>query len=68
MIINELGKDESYIRFVEDRKGHDFRYSLKCDKIKSLGWVPDHDFQTALKKTVKWYLDNEWWWSKLIKR
>ncbi|MEL4304540.1 dTDP-glucose 4,6-dehydratase [Methanococcoides sp. LMO-2] len=64
-ILEILGKDESMIRYVEDRKGHDFRYSLDCTKLKKMGWKPEYDFETALSNTVKWYIDNRWWWEPL---
>jgi dTDP-glucose 4,6-dehydratase len=60
-----LGKPESLIRHVTDRPGHDRRYSLNCDKLKALGWTPTHTFDQALEKTVRWYVDNEWWWRKI---
>jgi len=60
-----LGKPESLIKYVADRPGHDRRYSLDCAKIKSLGWRPGHTFDQALEKTVRWYVENEWWWRKL---
>jgi dTDP-glucose 4,6-dehydratase len=60
-----LGKPESLIKYVADRPGHDRRYSLDCTKIKSLGWRPGHTFDQALEKTVRWYVENEWWWRKL---
>jgi dTDP-glucose 4,6-dehydratase len=60
-----LGKPESLIKYVADRPGHDRRYSLDCAKIKALGWRPAHTFDQALEKTVRWYVDNEWWWRKL---
>ena len=66
LILQILNKPESLITFVEDRPGHDFRYSLKIDKIKALGWKPEINFPDGLKKTVEWYLNNEWWWKKLI--
>ncbi|MDI6640662.1 MAG: dTDP-glucose 4,6-dehydratase [Methanocellales archaeon] len=61
-ILEELGKPKSLIKFVKDRPGHDLRYSLDWSKIKELGWTPKHSFDAALKKTVKWYIENEWWW------
>jgi dTDP-glucose 4,6-dehydratase len=60
-----LGKPESLIKYVADRPGHDKRYSLDSSKIKALGWRPGHTFEQALEKTVKWYVENEWWWRKL---
>lgn len=64
-ILELLGKDKSMIKFVEDRKGHDFRYSLDFSKIKKLGWKPAYDFETALEETINWYRQNRWWWEKL---
>jgi len=60
-----LSKPESLIKHVADRPGHDRRYSLDCAKIKALGWRPGHTFDQALEKTVRWYVENEWWWRKL---
>jgi dTDP-glucose 4,6-dehydratase len=65
LILKLLGKPESLIQHVRDRPGHDRRYSLNCDKIKALGWHSRHTFEQALEKTVKWYVDNEWWWRKI---
>ena len=64
-ILEMLDKDDTMIRYVEDRKGHDLRYSLDCTKLKNMGWKPDFDFDTALEFTVKWYVDNRWWWEPL---
>ena len=64
-ILQLLNKPESLIRFVEDRPGHDRRYSLDCTKIRALGWQPRHEFDPALEETVRWYVENEWWWRKL---
>lgn len=66
MILKILNKSENLITFVKDRPGHDFRYSLKTDKIKQLGWRPETKFEDGLKETVEWYVKNEWWWKKLI--
>lgn len=65
MILQELNKDESFIQFVEDRLGHDFRYALDSNKLKMTGWKPRYCFEEALKKTIKWYADNKPWWQKL---
>jgi len=55
------------ISFVKDRPGHDARYAIDGSKIKrELGWVPEQTFETGLRKTVQWYLDNEFWWSRVI--
>jgi dTDP-glucose 4,6-dehydratase len=64
-ILEALGKDESMVQYVEDRRGHDYRYSLDCTKLKQLGWQPEHDFDSSIKKTIQWYMDNRWWWEKL---
>lgn len=57
------------ITFVDDRPGHDTRYAIDATKIKqNLGWVPDETFETGLRKTVTWYLDNEEWWQKIINK
>lgn len=65
-ILKVLMKDESLIEFVEDRPGHDVRYSLDSTKIREeLGWRPRHAFDEALRNTVKWYVENEWWWRPL---
>ena len=58
-------KDETSIEYVEDRKGHDFRYSLDGSKLEKIGWLPKYDFDTSLKQTVKWYIENRWWWEPL---
>ncbi|WP_338598655.1 dTDP-glucose 4,6-dehydratase [Sulfolobus tengchongensis] len=66
-ILKIMGKPESLIVHVEDRPGHDFRYSIDNKKIMELGWKPKWDFEKALEYTVKWYLDNRSWWEELIK-
>ncbi len=53
------------IRYVEDRMGHDFRYSLDCNKLMKMGWKPAYNFDSALDQTIKWYIDNRWWWEPL---
>ena len=53
------------IEFVEDRPGHDIRYSLDSSKVRELGWKPKYGFSEGLKETVEWYLENEWWWKLL---
>lgn len=65
IILDELGLDESAVRRVTDRPGHDRRYSLDCTKMHSLGWHPKVDFEQGLRATICWYRDNEWWWSKI---
>ncbi|MCK4313818.1 dTDP-glucose 4,6-dehydratase [Candidatus Bathyarchaeota archaeon] len=65
-ILELLGKPENLITHVEDRPGHDVRYSLNSSKIKSkLGWKPKFSFKEALEATVNWYTHNEKWWKPL---
>lgn len=64
-ILNILGKPEDLIEYVEDRPGHDRRYSLDFSKTKSLGWGPRYNFDEALEETIRWYKENEWWWRPL---
>ncbi|MCM8806736.1 MAG: dTDP-glucose 4,6-dehydratase [Candidatus Omnitrophica bacterium] len=66
-ILKLLNKSEDLIEFVKDRPGHDRRYSIKCEKIKKLGWEPKVDFEEGLKLTVKWYIENKKWWEKIKK-
>jgi dTDP-glucose 4,6-dehydratase len=65
MILKMLGKPESLIQTVADRPGHDRRYALDVAKLRGLGWEPANNFEEALRKTVNWYVENEWWWRKL---
>lgn len=66
LILNLMGKPEKTVTFVEDRPGHDQRYSLDSSKVRNeLGWSPKHDFKGALETTVAWYIDHEWWWRPL---
>ncbi len=65
-ILRLLGRSEDLVMLVEDRPGHDLRYSLDSSKIRSeLGWKPRHTFTSALKETVEWYIRNETWWKPL---
>jgi len=65
-ILTIMGKLEAKITFVEDRPGHDLRYSLDSSKIRNeIGWRPKHSLLEALQTTVKWYIDNGWWWKPL---
>jgi len=66
-ILDVMGKDESSVQYVEDRKGHDRRYSVNIDKITKLGWKKKRSLDDALLETVKWYQDNRWWWEPLKK-
>lgn len=66
-ILRALDKSEDLIEFVEDRPGHDARYSLDSTKIRTeLHWHPQENFAYAIKKTVRWYLQNEAWWQPLM--
>lgn len=57
------GKYEDLITYVEDRPGHDLRYAIDPSKLmRDLGWSPKETFDTGIRRTVQWYLDNEWWW------
>ena len=66
LILQELNKPETLIEFVEDRPGHDWRYSLDCQKLQNLGWGSQTTFEEGLRKTIQWYRDNRWWWEPLI--
>jgi len=58
---------EDLITFVRDRPGHDMRYAIDASKIqRELGWVPQETFETGLRKTVQWYLDNQEWWQRVL--
>jgi dTDP-glucose 4,6-dehydratase len=64
-ILKQLGKPEDFIKPVQDRPGHDRRYSIDCAKVKKLGWTPKTEFEAGLRKTVEWYRDNRDWWLKI---
>ena len=68
LVLKELSKPKSLIKFVKDRPGHDLRYSLNCKKITALGWKPIHNFERALRETIDWYKNNKWWWRGVSKR
>ena len=68
LILKSMGADSSSIEYVEDRKGHDFRYSVNCEKAKKeLGYEPKIDFSAGLSETIDWYKNNEKWWRPLTK-
>ena len=64
-ILECTGKDESLIRLVTDRPGHDRRYSIDASKLQSLGWSPNMDWEEGIRCTVNWYQQNEQWWRKI---
>ncbi|BFH71109.1 dTDP-glucose 4,6-dehydratase [Paenibacillus dendritiformis] len=65
-ILEQLGKPESLIKYVEDRLGHDRRYGIDATKITiDLGWKPKHTFETGIKETIEWYLNNRTWWERI---
>jgi dTDP-glucose 4,6-dehydratase len=69
LILEAMGADESSIEYVEDRKGHDLRYSVDWTKInRELGYEPKVKFEDGLRETIAWYRDNEAWWKPLKKR
>lgn len=65
-VLAELGKPESLIAYVKDRPGHDRRYGIDATKItRELGWKPQYHFESGIKKTIQWYLDNQDWWKRI---
>jgi dTDP-glucose 4,6-dehydratase len=64
-ILDHLDQTEELITFVQDRPAHDKRYSVDGSKVEALGWSPGHSFLSALKETIQWYRENEWWWRKI---
>ena len=67
LICQKLGKPESLITYVTDRKGHDMRYAIDPTKIHSeLGWLPETKFADGIDKTIAWYLENRQWWETII--
>ena len=74
-ILEELAPDKpsgvnnykDLITFVKDRPGHDVRYAIDASKIeRELGWMPEETFETGLRKTVSWYLNNRHWWERVL--
>ena len=67
LICRELGKPESLITYVQDRKGHDLRYAIDASLIRDeLGWVPQTAFKDGIRSTINWYLENRDWWQDII--
>ncbi|WP_302454725.1 GDP-mannose 4,6-dehydratase, partial [Victivallis vadensis] len=73
-ILDELrpktsGSYADQITFVADRPGHDRRYAINADKLRrELGWEPKEDFDSGIRHTVEWYLNNDWWWRPIRER
>lgn len=66
-ILDALGKPESLIKYVKDRPGHDRRYAIDPEKLeKELGWVPTYNFDTGIRQTIQWYLDNQDWMQHIL--
>lgn len=66
LILRELEKDESLIRFVEDRPGHDRRYAIDATRIRNeLGWKPRYSFREGIRETINWYIRNRKWWENI---
>ena len=65
ILLDELGKPRSLIQHVEDRQGHDRRYCMNVDKVMALGWEPDYTHEQAIRATVRWYVENRWWWEPI---
>jgi dTDP-glucose 4,6-dehydratase len=68
LVLAALGRDGSSVEHVEDRLGHDRRYSVTTDRIAELGWRPLRAFEEALEETVRWYVDHRPWWEPLLAR
>jgi dTDP-glucose 4,6-dehydratase len=67
-ILEIVGADDAMIEHVEDRLGHDRRYSIDTTKVRALGWAPQREFHEALESTVAWYREHRWWWEPLRQR
>ncbi len=65
IILEVTGNDETLIKHVTDRPGHDRRYALDSTKLLSMGWQRTHPFETAMRETIRWYMDNQDWWRKI---
>jgi dTDP-glucose 4,6-dehydratase len=70
LLINKLGKsEETAIKYVQDRPGHDKRYAIDATKIRrELGWAPKYNFDTGIDQTIEWYLANRTWWEPLLNK
>ncbi|MGO9481137.1 MAG: dTDP-glucose 4,6-dehydratase [Candidatus Kryptoniota bacterium] len=67
LVLKKLGKRVSLLKFVKDRPGHDRRYAMDSSKIEvELGWRPHNSFEEGIDKTIKWYVENEGWWKRIV--
>ena len=67
LICKELGKPESLITYVADRKGHDMRYAIDTTKIhRELRRLPETKFEDGIRKTIQWYLEHQTWWKEIL--
>jgi dTDP-glucose 4,6-dehydratase len=66
IILKKLNRPETLIRYVKDRPGHDRRYAIDASKLKTkLGWIPLYSFEQGIEETIRWYVENTWWWKKI---
>lgn len=66
LLPKDAGAYRDQIIFVKDRPGHDKRYAIDATKLKTkLGWEPEENFDTGIRRTIQWYLDNKWWWGPI---
>lgn len=66
LVTGERDTYHQLIEFVEDRPGHDRRYAIDSTRVRQLGWQPERAFIEGLEDTVRWYLDNRWWWQRIL--
>jgi len=64
-VLKEMGFGDEMIEYVKDRPGHDWRYAINSQKLRGLGWQPQVDWEEGLRRTIKWYQENEGWWKKI---
>jgi dTDP-glucose 4,6-dehydratase len=66
IILSKLNRPETLVRYVKDRPGHDRRYAIDASKLrKELGWRPLYTFEQGIEDTIRWYVENRWWWEKI---
>ena len=68
MVLSNMGVGEEMVEYVQDRLGHDRRYSIDCSKANALGWKPTRDLDVAIAETIEWYRANRAWWEPLKAR